>query len=590
MNLEPNPQNLWAKLVPFHGKEPVKCPVGSNEVKIEDKGRVFRKPTRETWIINLSSLYLKVGESWLETNQEKRLFGGEEISFCQNKEERMTGFDYIFCFMDFQSESGLKRNREDDFLTEFPNQKPAQKLVKVDNSIPEEEITCSICWGILKRCATLGQCGHNFCGYCLVKHLRDKPFCPLCKTKIKYVLKNSDFRNIIEKAVKNSPNLREEFDKQISPLQKDLDGIVYRVENGKFVFIGSKLDWKREEQGTLIFPNGEIYQCVWKNGFKEGEGVWIQKDGTRINGRWLKNRLQQGVEITFVNGHSYKGEVKDPNSNVLKFHGRGTFKLNNGDTYEGDFKDDVREGFGKYSYKNGDEYEGEWRHGEKQGFGTMKYSNGNIYTGKWSCDKREGNGVLTSRNGDKFEGTLQNDLYNGRGIYIWADGEEYEGNFTNSLRDGYGTMKYLNGDIFRGDWKKDKRHGKGDLTSKDRRRVEGTWESHILQPRVKIYYPNGDRYEGEVRDETFQKHGKGVLFFHNGGKYDDYWSNDKEIGQGKYTLEHADRKYEEFWEGGSPRNSIIAFRDGAMYRATWKEVKEPEEKLAKCSESNKYSL
>jgi len=125
------------------------------------------------------------------------------------------------------------------------------------------------------------------------------------------------------------------------------------------------MNGKKEGQGTLVYRHGEIYQGVWKNGFKEGEGVWILNDGTIINGFWLNNQLQPHVEIKFANGDFYKGEVKSTISGELKFHGRGILKSHTGDTYQGDFKEGLREGYGKYSYKDGANYEGYWVRGKK---------------------------------------------------------------------------------------------------------------------------------------------------------------------------------------------------------------------------------
>jgi len=184
----------------------------------------------------------------------------------------------------------------------------------------------------------------------------------------------------------------------------------------------------------------------------------------------------------------------------------------------------------------------------------MKYSNGIVYHGNWKNSKREGTGWLALRNGDKFEGRVD-DLWNVNEI-----------------------IEVLNGDVFKGEWKNGQKHGKGVFTLKNGDKIEGNWVNDVLQSMVKIEYSNGDKYEGEVKDESFQKHGKGVLFFHNGSKYDGYWSNNKEIGQGKYTLECTGRKYEEFWEEGSVQHSILTFTNGTKFRAVWKEVAGIEEK------------
>jgi hypothetical protein len=45
----------------------------------------------------------------------------------------------------------------------------------------------------------------------------------------------------------------------------------------------------------------------------------------------------------------------------------------------------------------------------------MDYADGNKYEGDWKNDMREGTGVLEFINGDKYEGDWENDKRNGRG-------------------------------------------------------------------------------------------------------------------------------------------------------------------------------
>ena len=50
----------------------------------------------------------------------------------------------------------------------------------------------------------------------------------------------------------------------------------------------------------------------------------------------------------------------------------------NGDTYEGQYKEDKKHGFGTYRWSNGSVYEGSFKNDLKHGDGTIKYSNGKI--------------------------------------------------------------------------------------------------------------------------------------------------------------------------------------------------------------------
>ena len=47
--------------------------------------------------------------------------------------------------------------------------------------------------------------------------------------------------------------------------------------------------------------------------------------------------------------------------------GKGIFYINNGNRYEGDWKNDKYEGKGIFYYNKGDKYEGDFKNGLKEG-------------------------------------------------------------------------------------------------------------------------------------------------------------------------------------------------------------------------------
>ena len=71
-------------------------------------------------------------------------------------------------------------------------------------------------------------------------------------------------------------------------------------------------------------------------------------------------------------------------------NGKMTITYDNGDKYEGEFVDNVKEGRGIYTYYNGDKYEGEFFEDEKDGFGVYYYKNGERYEGQFKNDKKDG--------------------------------------------------------------------------------------------------------------------------------------------------------------------------------------------------------
>ena len=77
---------------------------------------------------------------------------------------------------------------------------------------------------------------------------------------------------------------------------------------------------------------------------------------------------------------------------------KGKGKLNgpDGESYEGDFDNNLFHGNVKYIYKNGNEYEGEFLYGVKKGKGTFKETNKYIFEGNWDNDLPCGVGKITN--------------------------------------------------------------------------------------------------------------------------------------------------------------------------------------------------
>ena len=65
--------------------------------------------------------------------------------------------------------------------------------------------------------------------------------------------------------------------------------------------------------------------------------------------------------------------------------------------------------------KDGIRYEGEYKENQRNGWGTQKFANGTIYTGDYVKDEQNGVGSLVFPNGDKFEGCWENGVRQGVG-------------------------------------------------------------------------------------------------------------------------------------------------------------------------------
>ena len=153
------------------------------------------------------------------------------------------------------------------------------------------------------------------------------------------------------------------------------------------------------------------------------------------------------------------------------------------------------------TYDNGDIYEGEFLEELKDGKGVMKYKGGNKYDGDWKKDKKEGKGIFIYKSGSKYEGDFKNNVKDGHGLFTYKNGDKYDGDFKSGSKAGKGVKYFANGDKYDGEWEEDEYNGNG-----------------------VFYYHNGDKYVGQFKGGV--KEGKGTYYYANGEKKEGTWEND----------------------------------------------------------------
>ena len=93
-------------------------------------------------------------------------------------------------------------------------------------------------------------------------------------------------------------------------------------------------------------------------------------------------------------------------------------------------------------------------------------------------------------------------------------------------------IQFNNGNVYQGQWNKDfKMHGLGKYyLLNDKVFAEGIWEKGELT-NGRVFLPNGDIYEGQIKNSEFN--GKGKLISNNGDIYDGDFENGEKTGYGK---------------------------------------------------------
>lgn len=271
---------------------------------------------------------------------------------------------------------------------------------------------------------------------------------------------------------------------------------------GAKTYQGSWVEGKRSGAGVSTHPTEGTYQGSWSDNQKHGDGI-ITRNGVSYKTTWTNGVPAAQGTILVANGDTYVGEWDTD----FKFHGKGLYTFENGDTYHGAYSHGKRQGQGKFtSLLHKYSYDGNWLNSKPNGQGTWTYSDGSVYTGAWENAKRHGEGTYTFANGiDYYKGPWVDDQYQGEGVLrcggstytgffekglkhgkgklvfdkepgdYWA--EEYNGPWEHGKKSGHGSYFYANGNCYHGEWKEDKKHGKGRMVFRDAGvSYSGKWE------------------------------------------------------------------------------------------------------------------
>jgi len=293
------------------------------------------------------------------------------------------------------------------------------------------------------------ECEKNICDICELEHDNNHNL-----IYHRDIIKNKENNNINELKIKID-KLKSEIKDIINKLNKiikDLD-IYYNINN----IINNNNNIRNRNYQILININN-IYKS---------NDIIINDINNIINESSINSKIEYLYEMynKMIDNRNitkkyefgqYNGELRND-----KREGKGQMHYNNGNIYEGEWKNDKIEGKGIYYFNNCDRYEGDFKAGKREGKGIMFYNDCDKYEGDWKNDKREGRGIMYYNNGNRYEGEWKSGNREGKGIYYYNDGDSYEGDFKNDKREGKGIYYYNNGNRYEGDWKDDKREGKG---------------------------------------------------------------------------------------------------------------------------------
>lgn len=157
---------------------------------------------------------------------------------------------------------------------------------------------------------------------------------------------------------------------------------LYRKEKLRNALIAdtlSKLRWTISQSADQEAQKSRDNGSWGRLAFKSAKGKKVIYFGRISNGQ----ANGYGMGLYRESGSIYTGTWRDGRK-----EGEGIYEWADGEKYEGQYQNDHRQGKGSYYWKNGDSYEGEWDEDKRHGQGTLFDKNGHlIYSGTWKDDK-----------------------------------------------------------------------------------------------------------------------------------------------------------------------------------------------------------
>jgi len=251
------------------------------------------------------------------------------------------------------------------------------------------------------------------------------------------------------------------------------------------LYNGKVLNGLRHGKGILTYKSGDIYEGTWRKGKIHGKGLF----------KFARGKAQEVVyrSIKYSLGETYEGLVKDNIKNEK--HGWGRLAYANGDCYEGGWKDNIKHGHGCITSPDGKV--------EEVVAKKISHNNGNkVYSSCTSAGKKEVTKnveEITNAHGDEEENQIK------------KTGPRFGGDEKDENMDWQGCSNIPSGQA---DERIAKKINNTTVTHKEDVDMTDNDQAaeNLIFSRKEILYPNGDKYEGHVRDGCV-RHGWGKQIY-----------------------------------------------------------------------------
>ena len=210
-----------------------------------------------------------------------------------------------------------------------------------------------------------------------------------------------------------------------------------------------------------------------------------------------KNAIKNNNNNNIINENSIgqsqkKQKIILPNNAIYEgylinneFEGYGEYRSHRYN-YFGYFSCGKKNGKGKLEdFEKKLEYSGDFKDNMKDGYGEEKYQDGSVYIGQFKKNMKNGNGNLVLGGGGGahygYEGMFKNDKIWGKGKFKWNDNKEYIGEWEDNEISGYGII-HEGKMLHIGYFKHNLKEGYGTTFYEEQNfALLGKWESDLIE-------------------------------------------------------------------------------------------------------------
>eukprot|EP00347_Sterkiella_histriomuscorum_P020141 403338954 len=343
-------------------------------------------------------------------------------------------------------------------------------------------------------------------------------------------------------------------------------------------------------QGAQIYSNGDIYKGVFRSDLRHGSGICkFMQTGIIHKGEWREDKMNgmgtvftppgEIIEASFTNGKINDGKIK-----IL---------YSNGEYYEGDFKQNKRNGKGTYYYENGDIYEGDFINDKRLSKGKLQFVDNSTLISQFIDDAADGHGIYEDSDGNSFQSVVADDkdntfngetgsIRNGRLFNMakvkYKNDDKYKGLFNDGRPSKYGEMRYqmslegMNGELeggdYRGEWKGGKRHGKGTMKWDDGSIFEGLWQAdQRISGTLKM--TNGMIYIGTFKNDRLDGVGCRVIVLATGLIFEGDFKEGLCPQIGKILYPNGNLYFGQHKDFSKDGNGKMVYYSGEIYEGEW---------------------